>query len=382
MRIALIRQRYNPFGGAERFIERAMQALEREGTDVTLITRQWREPSDRHALIVDPPYVGRLWRDASFSRAVRALLGTTRFDLVQSHERIPGCDLYRAGDGVHRRWLDIRLEHAPAFERLGINMNPYHWYVCAAERSMFEHPALRAVICNSQMVKAEILGDFSIAADKVHVIYNGVDLDYFNPGQRSALRAEARRKLGCNVSDTLFSFVGSGFSRKGLGAAIDALAQTGRPDLKLVVAGKDGATAEFAARARRHGVADRVTFLGGLEDVRVVYAASDCFILPTRYDPFPNAALEALAMGVPILVSNQCGAAELVESGANGWVCESESATQIARLMVEASGVVGGDLSLRARHTAEAFGIKKMAGQMTDLYRMLLAGARKEQRGH
>ena len=62
MRIALIRQRYNPFGGAERFIERAMQALEREGTDVTLITRQWREPSDRHALIVDPPYVGRLWR--------------------------------------------------------------------------------------------------------------------------------------------------------------------------------------------------------------------------------------------------------------------------------------------------------------------------------
>src|SRR5205085_577110 len=126
------------------------------------------------------------------------------------------------------------------------------------------------------------------------------------------------KDLGCPEGDTVFSFVGSGFARKGLATAIDALAATGRRDLRLVVAGKDRAMAKFVAQAARAGVGDRVTFLGGQEDVRFVYAASDCFILPTRYDPFPNSALEALAMGVPAIVSDQCGAAELISPGSNG----------------------------------------------------------------
>ena len=82
-------------------------------------------------------------------------------------------------------------------ERLGIRLNPYHRYVCATERAMFEHPSLRAVICNSQMVATEIRSFFSIAAHKLHVIYSGVDLDYFHPDHRRAMRAAARRDFGC-----------------------------------------------------------------------------------------------------------------------------------------------------------------------------------------
>jgi UDP-glucose:(heptosyl)LPS alpha-1,3-glucosyltransferase len=383
MRIALIRQRYNPFGGAERFLERALEALERQGAEVTLVTRAWRESDSRRVLVVDPPYAGRLWRDFSFSRAVRAAIHRDQFDIVQSHERIPGCDVYRAGDGVHRRWLDNRLEHAPMLERLGIKANPYHWYVCAAERSMFEHPDLRAVICNSNMVAAEIRRGFSISTDKVHVIYNGVDLDYFHPDQRKKLRAEARDKLGCRETDTLFSFVGSGFARKGLGVAIDALGIAGKPELKLAVAGKDRSTAKLAARARKAGVGDRVMFLGGVEDVRPLLAASDCFILPTRYDPFPNAALEALAMGIPIIVSDRCGAAEIVETGTNGWVCDPEAVAPLARLMVEAAATLTDDcLGEGARNTAEAFGLEKMTGQMTQLYETLAGTSKAGRRDH
>ncbi len=371
MRLALIRQRYNSFGGAERFIERAIVALERKGTAVTLITRAWQKANPRHAIIVDPPYAGRLWRDASFSRGVRELVRREHFDLVQSHERIPGCDVYRAGDGVHRQWLDYRLKEAPVLERLGIHLNPYHWYVCAAERSMFEHPGLRAVICNSQMVASEIQSHFSIAARKLRIIYNGVDLEYFHPGRRALLRAVARSELGCGENDTVFSFVGSGFARKGLAAVIDALAATGRRDLRVVVAGHDRAMDEFAGRAARAGVADRMSFIGAHEDVRFVYAASDCFILPTRYDPFPNAALEALAMGVPVIVSNQCGAAELVKPGKNGWVCAPDAVAPLAKLMVMAAAA-GAKMNSAARLTAEGFGVEKMADQMTDLYALLL----------
>jgi UDP-glucose:(heptosyl)LPS alpha-1,3-glucosyltransferase len=374
MRLALIRQRYHPFGGAERFIERAITALEHEGASITMITRAWDAGSGRRALVVDPPYAGRLWRDASFSRGVRALLARERFDLVQSHERIAGCDLYRAGDGVHRQWLEHRAASAPWMERLGIRLNPYHWYTCAAERSMFEHPGLRAVICNSQMVAGEIRRYFSIAAEKLHVIYNGVDLEYFHPLKRRELRAAARGKFGCLEGDKVFSFVGSGFARKGLAAAIDALAATGRRDFRVIVAGSDRATAQFKTRAARAGVADQVTFVGGVADVRPVYAASDCFILPTRYDPFPNAALEALAMGVPVIVSNQCGAAEIVDRGRNGWVCAPDAIDELARFMAEAGAAVGDSFGGAARLTAESFGVDQMAERMIGLYAKLLGG--------
>jgi len=372
VRLALIRQRYNPFGGAERFIERAIAALEREGTEVTLITRAWKKENARRILIVDPPYSGNLWRDASFSGGVRRLLLREKFDLVQSHERIPGCDVYRAGDGVHRQWLAYRMKSAPALERLGVRLNPYHRYVCAAERSMFESPALRAVICNSKMVAAEIRKHFSVAPEKLHVIYNGVDLEYFHPAHRRAIRAAARKEFGCMEGDTVYSFVGSGFARKGLGAAIDALAATGRRNLRLVVAGQDRATAKFVARAGHAGVADRVVFLCGREDVRSVYAGSDCFILPTRYDPFPNAALEALAMGLPVIVSNQCGAAELVSPGSTGWICEPDSVASLARLRAEMADTNKSAMGDAARNTAESFGVEKMANQMIDLYATLL----------
>jgi len=374
MRLALIRQRYNPFGGAERFIERAIAALERGGAEVTLITRSWEAGGGRRVLVVDPQYAGRLWRDAAFSRGVRAMLSRERFDLVQSHERIAGCDLYRAGDGVHRQWLEYRAADAPFFERLGIRLNPYHWYTCAAERSMFEHPGLRAVICNSKMVAAEIHRHFAIAAKKVHVIYNGVDLGHFHPQKRRELRDAARREFGCKDGDRVFSFVGSGFARKGLATAIDALASSGRRDFRLVVAGRDRATNQFAARAARAGVADRVTFLGGREDIRPVYAAADCFILPTRYDPFPNAALEALAMGIPVIVSSQCGAAEIVDEGHNGWICAPDDPDSLARLMNEAAGAAGDGVAGAARLTAERYGVERMADRMIGLYESLLAG--------
>jgi UDP-glucose:(heptosyl)LPS alpha-1,3-glucosyltransferase len=90
MRIALIRSRYNPFGGAERFIENALGALAGQGTQLTVVTRKWPEGASANVgkLIVDPFYVGSWWRDAGFARAVCAQLGQQRFDLVQSHERL------------------------------------------------------------------------------------------------------------------------------------------------------------------------------------------------------------------------------------------------------------------------------------------------------
>jgi UDP-glucose:(heptosyl)LPS alpha-1,3-glucosyltransferase len=376
MRVAIVRQRYDPHGGAERFIARALPALERASAEVTLIARSAEGWGAKRFLAVDPFCIGNAWRDWAFARAARRAWESGGFDLVQSHERIPGCDIYRAGDGVHAQWLDIRRASAGALERAGIELNPYHRYVCAAERRMYAHPRLRAVICNSNMVRAEILRRFGVAPAKLHVICNGVDLEHFHPRQGAALRAAARAELGAGEGDVLFAFVGSGFWRKGLDAAIGALAACGDARYRLAVAGRDRDAARFAALAREKGLGDRVRLLGGREDVRPLYAAADCFMLPTRYDPFPNSALEALAMGLPAIVGRRSGAAEALQHGENGWICDPEDVPGLARLMREAAGAgrgAGADDSLRAaaRRTAEDFGIEDMARKLTDLYATL-----------
>jgi UDP-glucose:(heptosyl)LPS alpha-1,3-glucosyltransferase len=363
VKVAIVRQRYSPYGGAERFVARALQALERAGTEVTLISRQQQGWGARRFLRVDPFHVGSLWRDWSFARAARKAWQREHFDIVQSHERIPGCDLYRAGDGVHRRWLELRRAAAGPLERLGIALNPYHAYVRKAEKRMLEHPRLRAVICNSKMVREEIQRGFRIAPEKLHVIYNGVDLEHFHPKERARLRDAARARIGCGPRDTVFVFVGSGFSRKGLDAAIEAVSQG---PFWLVVVGRD------RPRATPN---PRIKFVGAQEEVRPYYAAADCFLLPSRYDPFPNTVLEAMAMGLPAIVSSRCGAAEIIEAGVNGWVCQPDDAKGIARLLQEADRAVpSGRAGQAARATAERFGIDAMARQLADLYGSLSRG--------
>jgi UDP-glucose:(heptosyl)LPS alpha-1,3-glucosyltransferase len=226
VKLAIVRQRYTAYGGAERFVARSLPALERAGAEVTLVTRSEEGWGARRVLRVNPFYVGNLWRDRSFARAARKLWQREGFDLVQSHERIAGCDVYRAGDGVHRRWLEIRRESASLLERLGLALNPYHRYVCRVERGMFEHPRLRAVICNSNMVRDEVRRAFRVSPDKLHVVYNGVDLEHFHPRERERLRGAARAELGCHPRDTVFVHGRLATSHaRGWPPAIDALAK-------------------------------------------------------------------------------------------------------------------------------------------------------------
>ncbi|MBI3370413.1 MAG: glycosyltransferase family 4 protein [Betaproteobacteria bacterium] len=361
MKLALVRQRYNPYGGAERFVERAVAALEREGADVTVISRAWSGDA-RRVMLVDPFYIGRWWRDAGFARAARAAWQHAGFALVQSHERIPGASIYRAGDGVHRQWLEHRARHASPFERLSIALNPYHRYVRAAEKSMFEHPALRAVICNSNMVRAEILRHFAIAEDKLHVIYNGVDTVHFHPRER------VRR----NGGDIALVFAGSGFARKGLDTVLTAMARSRLP-LTLVVVGRDRELPRFAALTRSLKIDRRVTFVGGVEDVRPHYAAADVLVLPTLYDPFPNVVLEAMAMGLPAIVSDQCGAAELVKHGKSGWIVPARNAAALCDaldLLEDRSQL--GRAGEAARAAVEPHTIEAMAARLLALYRGLV----------
>ena len=374
MRLAIVRQKYNPFGGAERFIERAVTALRaREDVQVTLLAREWNEAPGYQYWRIDPPYRGSLTRDRGFASAVRRALATVgdRFDLVQSHERIPGIAIYRAGDGVHATWLEQRSRAQSGWDRLRVKMNPYHAYVLKQERLMFTHRALRAVICNSAMVRDDIAMRFGTPASKLEVIYNGVDLDMFNPRAAQA-RGQTRADLGIPAADPLFLYVGSGFERKGVARLIAALATL--PGARAAIVGVDKSAARYQAQAVRLKIADRVHFLGAREDLPRLYGAADAFVLPTLYDPMPNAALEALACGLPVITTRQCGAREFIREGVNGYVVDAMDQPGLAQVMnvLAAPGRAAG-MREAARASVAHLSLEAMAEQLVALYRRLAA---------
>jgi UDP-glucose:(heptosyl)LPS alpha-1,3-glucosyltransferase len=371
MKLAIVRQKYTPFGGAERFVERALSALADKGLDVTIVTRQWRgeRQEGRRVRLCNPFHIGRLWRDAGFSRAVQQIVANGEFDLVQSHERIPGCHLYRAGDGVHATWLELRARTQSRLAALFTRWHPWHRYVLKAEARMFRHPDLRAVICNSVMVKDDIIGRFGVTPEKLHVIHNGVDLTYFHPDLRVEHRERIRSELGIPAQAKVVLFVGSGFERKGLFPLLRAL--TSLESVHLLVVGKDRKLGRAQQLAVTLGMSDRIHFLGARTDVRPFYGAADVFALPTLYDPFPNAVLEALACGLPVLTTPGSGAAELVDDHCarvvdaldSDWQCRA-----LAELLVMSPDIS----ALAARKRAETCGIEDMAGQLLALYSCLV----------
>jgi UDP-glucose:(heptosyl)LPS alpha-1,3-glucosyltransferase len=376
LRLAIIRQRYTPHGGAERFVEGALEALLERGVAISLYTRQW--PNTRLQLIepvlCNPFYVGRLWRDWSFARAVCGAVATKAPELVQSYERLLCCDVYRAGDGVHRAWLDEWLRDASAFKRWRVESNFYHRYLLDIERRMFASPWLRAVICNSKMVRDEIHERFGLSLEKLPVIYNAVDSAVFSPELKQH-RAGVRQKLGVPDTATVFLLVGSGYARKGVATAIQALTQL-PSNTYLFVVGRDRSARRYRRLARHLGIARRVVLLGAQDDPRPFYGTADAFVLPTLYDPCPNAALEAMACGLPVVTSTKCGAAELVTENDAGLVCAARDVDALARHMITLTDAEPRrSLGARAREAVLPLTPAAMTLQLVLLYRDLIAAA-------
>lgn len=374
VQLAIVRQKYRPDGGAERFISRALEALDDDSLDLNIITRSWQgEPKPEwHLHICNPKKWGRISRERGFALAARECWQREKFDIVQSHERIAGCDIFRAGDGVHRVWLAQRARIVPPVQKLLADLSPYHRYVMAAEEEMFRSPALKKIICNSLMVKNDIMRCFQVPEEKFAVIYNAIDAQRFQPAT-PAERQQSRASLRLPAEAKVFIYVGSGFERKGLRASISALAAT---EAHLLVVGQDKQQARYLSHARALGCEKRVHFVGVQHNVIPYYHAADALILPTLYDPFPNVILEAMACGLPVITSDTCGGAEFIVNGEQGYVCD---ALDIVALSAAAQAIplrsVDARMGDAARERVLPCSPQRLAGQLHALYQQVLRQA-------
>lgn len=372
IRLAIIRQKYRPDGGAERFVSRALGALEDQNIELNVITRQWQGEQDPnwHIHLCNPPSFSRISREKGFAEAVQSFWNQQKFDLIQSHERIAGCDIYRAGDGVHRRWLIQRSRILPWWKRVLLMRNRFHCYVMHAEKQLYNNPKLQAVICNAEMIKQEIIEEFAVPAEKIHVIYNAIDAEKFTQASEDE-KQQIRQSLQLPETAHYFIFVGSGFERKGLSTAIQAIADS---ESHLLVVGRDKTAKTYQRLARKLKCADRIHFLGMQADTLRFYQAADALLLPTLYDPFPNVVLEALACGLPVITSKQCGGAEFIRHGENGYITDAldiEGLQKAIRELEQARPYP--EKKQAARATILPHNPARLSEQLMQLYKGILA---------
>ncbi len=260
------------------------------------------------------------WRALCYCRSVERLVRKEKPDLVFNMERGPVGDIYRVGDGVHQRWLELRYGRSPVW--MG---SPWHWLAPWLEARSIR--TARIIVANSQMVQGHIERFYPQQAGKVRVIHNGFDPNRFRPTEEP--KALLRRQLELPENGKMLLFCGVGWERKGLSDAIRLTAMLNQrvaqdePPANLCVLGS-GDPRPYRREARRLGLQACLRFQEPVAEVRPYYQAADVMVLPSFFDPFSNACLEALACGCPVITTEGNGIAEVIEHGRTGFVMDLE----------------------------------------------------------
>jgi UDP-glucose:(heptosyl)LPS alpha-1,3-glucosyltransferase len=288
-RIALLRRRFSPTGGAERYLLRLASGLAAQGHHLTLYCEDWtprENPFQDMKRVESNDPIG-------FAAKIGNIPLRDRHDIVFSLERVPSCDLYRAGDGVHAEWLGYRRAFHPLLGPIRTALRRKNRQVCELEARVFSADGARHVICNSRFVADQITQRFDYPPSRITIIPNGVPYNQFSTGDRTL----GRQALKLADDDYVILLVGAGTERKGHAIARDAVKRLKAPHARLVIIDSPPPVA-----------------------MPHVYAAADVFVLPTLYDPFANVTLEALAAGLPVITSAQNGASEIMHHETNGYL--------------------------------------------------------------
>jgi len=328
MHVAIVRRYFTlTKGGAESYAVMIARELLRMGWRVSVVAEEADTdglPEGLRVYRVRTVRVRTFMRHLLFIRAARRVLNAIRPDRVLALSRFDRAHLYRSGDPLFIHWLKC---HKPNLaDRLLGWLNPKQRSILQLESRVFSAASVRRILALSFMDARLMRHYYAVPENKITVLHNGYDPSRFSPDVRRHRKA-VRRELGIDERPLLL-FVGMDFKRKGLDIALRAL-----PLLKetvLVVAG-GGDVRRFGKLAASLGVSERVLFLGRRSDVERLYGSADLLLLPSRYDPFCNAVLEAMACGLPVVVTQNTGASELVNPSCGVVLPSSPEPEEVAR---------------------------------------------------
>jgi UDP-glucose:(heptosyl)LPS alpha-1,3-glucosyltransferase len=185
------------------------------------------------------------------------------------------------------------------------------------ERLHFERRAYRKLTATTAEVRQDLKNFYGVPEEDVVIVPNGFSPEEFSPKRRIERREVMRSELELAPEHVAMLFTAHELDRKGYRTILHAMRQLARKDLRLLVVGRPP-TATVMSLAAEYGVADQVIACGSTSNVSRFHAAADLFVLPTQYEAFCLAILEALGSGLPVVTTNVPGARDAIVSGENG----------------------------------------------------------------
>jgi UDP-glucose:(heptosyl)LPS alpha-1,3-glucosyltransferase len=381
VKVALLHKRLAPVGGTEGYVWELAGRLAAAGEEVHVVCAEAEGVPDPRVRVRQVPILplGPTARMVSFALSAERFLGRERYDLVHGFGKTLRHDLFRLGGGCHATYLErAHAAGRPEWVRGLARSTPHQRAALAIERRTFAPGNYRLLVANSRMVRDDLVARYGVPAERVRVLYSGVDLERFHPRLRRTLGEEVRRQRGLSPEEVLLGFVGTGFVRKGLAPLLRALAilRARGERVRLLVVGRDRRERAFRRLASRLGLDGSVSFVGARSDPERFLAASDLFVLPTLYDPFANATLEAMACGVPAVTTEANGAAEAIEAGKSGAVLPAPASPEAIadRILPFLDRRAREKASAAARGAAERFPREAHYREVLRLYPEVLAG--------
>lgn len=357
MKIALAHKRLDLAGGTERDFYRTAEGLRDLGHEVHLFCGEFGVESPQNTIAHRIPVLplGRTARLWSFALLAPGVIGKWRCDVVVSFGRMLSADIVRSGGGSHRGFLERLGCQGGASRRLWQRLSPYHRSLLALERRQFQPGAYQRIIAVSQEVARDLVFHYAVPRERILVLYNGVDQRRFHPGLRDHVCSRVRARWQIPQSAPVVLFVGNGFRRKGLDFLLSVWSAPALSHAYLLVVGDDARLSAYKERARSVA-GQRIVFAGRQDEVENYYGTADLVALPSLQEAFGNVVLESLAAGLPVLVSRQAGAAELLTGDLGEGIVEriddrEELVAKLERLLKR-----GADRSLAAQ--ARALGEK------------------------
>lgn len=315
MRVAFAIFKCFPHGGVARDLRKIAAECLARGHAVRIYAMTWQGQPWEGVEVVTLTMRGLRGhvRQRRFAAAVTRHLGSNPVDLVVGMNKMPGIDVYYAGDScflakahTQRPWiyrLTSRYRHFAAFER-----------------AVFAADGKTRILSISPREREIYATTHGTPANRFHPLPPGLEPDRGEAGDNAA--SAVRRELGVGAHELLLLFVGSGFVKKGLDRALRGLAAL--PESLLTrtffcIAGADRAK-RFRRLAGRLGIAHQARFLGGRDDIPALLRAADGLVLPAYDENTGTVILESAAAGLPALVTANCGYAAYVAEHNTGIV--------------------------------------------------------------
>ncbi|MFH1293976.1 MAG: glycosyltransferase family 4 protein [Pseudomonadota bacterium] len=321
MKIAVVIQRYGLIGGSEGFAYELTERLaQREGAEIHVYAHHWRQNDSRvHMHRIPRLLLPTFLKPIGFARLSNRITSLEPYDIVHGHEWIFGMNVLSLHGIPHRTWMkSIRRK------RLSFSALSRTWL----EKRCLMAPRTPLILPVSNLVRDELLKAYRIPERRIRVIYPGISAERFHRLDRENCRREIRERHGLLDLDIVILFVGMNFEIKRLDLVLRGVANLvsqGRAHqkVKVLVVGK-GDIDRYTNLAAHLGISNRLIFAGVTREIEKYYLASDVFAMPSQFDTFGMAVLEAMAGGLPVVITEKVGAKDLVDDGVQGFVLADE----------------------------------------------------------